>query len=201
MKILIAEDDGVSRKLLETNLKKWGHEVIVTQDGEAALRAYESDSSIRIAILDWMMPGKDGLEVCKAIKAMHERPFTYVIMLSAKSQSEDIVQGLETGADDYISKPFDRAELRARVETGERIVNLEGSLQQKIRELEDALAHVKQLQGILPICAWCKKMRDDSDYWGSVESYFTKHSDVEFTHTICPECKAKVLNEMAAATR
>ncbi len=195
MKVLIAEDEPVSRKLLESNLRKWGHEVVVTADGEAAIEAFSGDSAIRMVILDWMMPEKDGLAVCRAIKDKQERPFTYVIMLTAKTDKDDIVRALETGADDYISKPFDATELKARVRAGERVIELEVALQQKITELEDALAQVKQLQDIVPICAWCKKIRDDSDYWQSVEDYMEKYSEARFSHGICPECAAKLDNQ------
>ena len=195
MKILIAEDDRISSKLLVTNLTKWGYEVVVVTDGPAAVNAYTSDQSFDMAILDWMMPGLEGPDVCKTIKNSSSEHFTYIVLLTAKTQKEDIVTALEAGADDYITKPWDAAELKARVRAGERVVKLERRLREKVAELEAALAHVKQLQGIIPICAWCKKIRDDSDYWGSVEEYISKHSEAEFSHGICPECMAKLYSE------
>ncbi|MEA3297137.1 MAG: response regulator transcription factor [candidate division Zixibacteria bacterium] len=191
MKILIAEDDPVSRMLLEETLNGWGHDVTVADDGKSALKEYQDDKSIKLAILDWMMPGMSGVDACKEMRQHDDRPYTYVIMLTAISQKEGITFAFENGADDYVTKPFTPIELQARVSAGERIVNLQASLTTKINELEDALAQVKQLQGIVPICAWCKKIRDDSDYWSSVEEYMTAHSEAKFSHSICPECMAK----------
>lgn len=192
MRILIAEDDRVTNKLLTTQLKSCGHEVTSVHDGEAAWTALEGENSYDIAILDWMMPKMSGLDVCRAIKSMPGESYIYIIMLTIRDRSEDIVQALDAGADDYVTKPFNRSELKARVRAGERIRHLESGLKEKITELEQALAHVKQLQGIIPICAWCKKVRSDDDYWGSVESYVSHHTQAEFSHSICPECKAAI---------
>ena len=128
MKILIAEDDAISRRLLERMLEKWGHEVIIAQNGNEALAAMDSETPPTLAILDWMMPGKDGVEVCSQIRAQGREPYTYIIMLTAKSQSDDIIQALNRGADDYIIKPFHATELRARVQAGVRICELQREL-------------------------------------------------------------------------
>jgi len=113
---------------------------------------------------------------------------TYVIMLTAKSKASDLAEAMESGTDDYISKQFNPIELNARINAGVRIVRLQKALMDDINELEETLAHVEQLQGIIPICAWCKKIRDDSQFWDSVEEYISKHSQVEFSHSICPDC-------------
>ncbi|MEA2029972.1 MAG: response regulator transcription factor [candidate division Zixibacteria bacterium] len=196
MKILIAEDDAFSRKVLEAILKKADHEVVSCNDGETAIEAYKQDSSFEIAILDWMMPGKDGLEVCEAIKSNKDNPLTYVIMLTAKSSAKELAQALDSGADDFVSKPFNAIELNARINAGIRTIRLQKALMDNINELQDTLDHVDQLQGILPICAWCKKVRDDSGYWGSVEEYISKHSKAELSHSICPDCMAKYFPEI-----
>jgi CheY-like chemotaxis protein len=200
VKILIAEDDPISRKLLATNLTNWGHDVIVTCDGKEAGERLNDENDIRMAVLDWMMPHRDGLEVCSEIKQNRGGDFVYVIMLTAKTQKDHIVTALDAGADDYVTKPFDAAELRSRVRAGERIVTLESRLTQKIGELEHALAHVKQLQGIIPICAWCKKIRDDRDYWSSVEDYIGEHSQAEFSHSICPSCRDEHFGQLGSKT-
>jgi DNA-binding response OmpR family regulator len=106
---------------------------------------------------------------------------------------EDIVAGLAAGADDYITKPFDIQELRARVQVGLRIVELQESLSVRIKELEDALAQVKQLRGLLPICSYCKKIRDDQNYWQKVESYLSQHSEARVSHSVCPECYEQIV--------
>lgn len=194
MKILIAEDDPVSRCLLEATLVKSGYEVIVTSNGEEAWEALQRNSP-PVAILDWMMPGLDGVEVCRRVRAIQTPAPTYLILLTAKSEKQDIVHGLEAGADDYVTKPFDRLELQSRVSVGLRIAELQRNLANRIVDLEAALTRVKQLQGLLPICSYCKKVRDDQNYWQQVDSYISKHSEVEFSHSICPACFDSVMKK------
>jgi DNA-binding response OmpR family regulator len=186
--ILIAEDDPVSRRVLEGALARWGYRVAVTEDGEAAWEALRGGGGPPLAILDWMMPGADGPTVCRRLREHPKARSTYVILLTARGGKEDLVAGLEAGADDYIAKPFDRDELRARVRVGARVLGLQRSLADRVAELEDALAKVKQLQGLLPICSYCKRIRDDGNYWRRVEEYLSAHSGARFTHGICPPC-------------
>jgi DNA-binding response OmpR family regulator len=186
--ILIAEDDPVSSYMLETTLSKWGYTAIVARDGELALQVLQKDDAPQLVILDWMMPNMDGIELCQKLRENPAKQSTYIILLTAKSDKKDLVMGLDMGADDYITKPFDRNELRARVRVGARMIELQQSLADRITQLEDALANVKQLQGILPICSHCKKVRDDQNYWQQVESYISTHTDAQFSHSICPEC-------------
>ncbi len=204
MRILIAEDDIVSRKVLTSFLEKWGYEVIAVENGNDAIEILKGENAPNFAILDWMMPDKDGTEVCQWLREQDKGAFVYVILLTAKTEKDDIVAGLSSGADDYITKPFNQAELKQRVKAGERIITLETKLQSKISELEDALQNIKQLQGILPICAWCKKIRGDDEYWHNVEDYISSHSDTDFTHGICPECldkeKAKINEKFGTKT-
>ncbi len=189
MRILIAEDDMVSRRVLEVTLQKWGHEVVVTCDGAEAWAALQRDDAPSLAILDWMMPGMDGVELCRQARQKGGiLASLYIILLTAKGTKEDIVSGLDSGADDYLTKPFDRNELRARVRVGTRVVELQSTLTNRLQELEDALSQVNQLQGILPICSYCKNVRDDQNYWQRVESYISDHSEARFSHSICPDC-------------
>lgn len=188
MRILIAEDSLVSRRLLETTLKRWGYEVLVTCDGSEAWTALQAGEAPSLAIVDWVMPGVEGPELCRRIRRTQGISSLYVILLTAKGTQEDIVAGLEAGADDYLAKPFDPEELRARVGAGRRIVELRQSLADRVCELEKALSQVRQLQGLLPICAYCKKIRDDKNYWQEVEGYIIKHSEAQFSHRICPSC-------------
>jgi DNA-binding response OmpR family regulator len=141
-----------------------------------------------LAILDWMMPGLDGVEVCRRVRRGATATPPYLILLTAKGRREDIVTGLRSGADDYVTKPFNREELRARVQVGIRIVELQHSLADRVKALEEALTRVKQLQGLLPICSYCKKIRDDRNYWQQVENYISEHSEAQFSHSICPDC-------------
>jgi len=186
VRVLIAEDDPVSRRILERLLRKWGYEVLVTTNGDEAWVALQSASAPDLALLDIMMPKMDGLEICRRLRALNRR--TYVILVTAKHGAREIVKGIEAGADDYLTKPYDPDELRARVLVGVRIVDLQTALAGRVAELERALAEVKQLHGILPICSYCRKIRDDSDYWQTVEQYLATHSEAKFSHGICPSC-------------
>jgi sigma-B regulation protein RsbU (phosphoserine phosphatase) len=193
VRVLIAEDDAVSRHLLEATLVKWGYEVVVTTDGLQALEVLSQPDAPSLAILDWMMPGLDGSQVCGKARALAGERLLYMILLTAKGRKEDIVQGLTAGADDYVVKPFDRAELKARINAGERILRLQAELAARVKELELALANVKLLQGLLPICCYCKKIRDDKNYWQQVDTYIGDHSEAQFTHGICPDCRDKIV--------
>jgi DNA-binding response OmpR family regulator len=188
MRVLIADDEAASRYLIRTVLGGWGFEVAVAVDGSEALRILEGSSPPEIAMLDWMMPEVDGLEVCRRMRAARPNATTYIILLTARGGLENTVQGLEAGADDYITKPFDPRELRARLHAGARIVQLQRALLERNRELEDALKRVKQLQGLLPICSYCKKIRNDRNYWEQVDAYVASHSEAQFSHGVCPDC-------------
>jgi diguanylate cyclase (GGDEF)-like protein len=128
MKVLIAEDDAVSRRLLQGFLQKWGYEVAVATQGDEAWKLLQSAGAPKLAILDWMMPGRDGVEICEELRRQTREPYTYVLLLTAKGQKQDLVAGLDAGADDYLSKPFDPQELRARLRAGCRIVQLQEQL-------------------------------------------------------------------------
>jgi len=139
-RILIAEDDTVSRHLLTNFLTKWEYDVTVTTDGTQALRVLEGDDTPRLAVLDWMMPGLNGIQICKKIRERPDQPYIYLLLLTARSQKKDLLQGLEFGADDYLTKPFDAQELRARLHVGERILNLEDEL--RFRATHDTLTGI-----------------------------------------------------------
>jgi len=188
VQVLIADDEATSRRLIQVTLRGWGFEVLVAVDGDEALRILKEPNPPEIALLDWVMPGPDGLEVCRRIRAALPNAPTYVILVTARGGLENVVQGLEAGADDYITKPFDPRELRARLHAGVRIVQLQKALLERYRELEDALKRVKQLQGLLPICSYCKKIRNDRNYWEQVDAYVASHSEAQFSHGVCPEC-------------
>ena len=189
MKLLIAEDDLASRRLLETLVAHWGYDAVATKDGLEAWHAFERDDAPSLALLDWNMPRMEGIEVCLRIKESARLRSTYVILLTAQGKSENIVTGLEAGADDYIVKPYRREELRARLKVATRTVALQQSLADRVQALQDALAQVKRLQGLLPMCAWCKKIRSDEHYWQSVDHYLAQHTEAQFSHSICPDCR------------
>ncbi|MCE9561455.1 MAG: response regulator [Planctomycetes bacterium] len=188
MRILIADDETVSRTILERTIKSWGHEAVSAADGLLAWEVLQRDDAPKLAILDWMMPGLEGPAVCRLARDLRRTVPTYTILLTAKDNPDDIVAGLESGADDYVTKPFNRAELQSRIRVGERVVGLQMGLADRVRELEESLARVRVLQGLLPVCAWCKRIRNDQDYWQSVEEYMVEVTDCKITHGICPAC-------------
>lgn len=193
MKILIAEDDPVSRHVLTTNLTNWGHEVVAVSNGLEAWHALQKDDAPHLAILDWMMPAMEGPEVCRRLRESAREIATYVILLTARQGVAEVVQGIAAGADDYLTKPYHRDELCVRVQVGARMIELQTKLADRVGQLEQALEQVKKLQGIIPICGYCKKIRDDQDYWQNVESYIATHSEAEFSHGICPSCFTEIV--------
>ena len=188
MRILVAEDDIVSLHLLANALKKWGYDVLSCSSGTDANQLLRREDAPTVAILDWIMPGMDGVQVCKSTRQRPQSRPVYVILLTSRGRVEDIVTGLEAGADDYLTKPFRLEELRARLQVGLRIVGLQSRLAGRVEELEIALSSLKQLQGLLPICAYCKKVRDDNNYWMQIERYVSEHSEAQFSHSPCPNC-------------
>ncbi len=125
----------------------------------------------------------------------------YMILVTARESRGDVIAGLDAGADDYVIKPFDADELRARVAVGVRVLSLQESLAERVAELQSALTNVKQLRGLLPICSYCKRIRGDDQYWQQVEGYIAEHSDAQFSHGICPACYKTVSDELDAAAR
>jgi sigma-B regulation protein RsbU (phosphoserine phosphatase) len=182
VRILIADDDRVSTLMLKRTLEKWGFDVEVVHDGTAAWDRVAGSTPPELVIADWMMPGLEGIELCRRIRAAELQSPLYVILLTSRSSRQDLVAGLEAGADDYLTKPFDPDELRARIHVGQRTLAL--------------IANIKRLTGLLPICSYCKRIRSDQDYWQQVDSYITDHTDARFSHGICPECLVTALAEI-----
>jgi CheY-like chemotaxis protein len=208
MRILIAEDDFTTRTMLQAVLGRWGYEVEAVADGLAAWAALGRPDAPRLALLDWTMPGLDGVEVCRRVRALALTEPPYLILLTARTQKGDIVTGLEAGANDYIAKPYDTGELQARLAVGARMLELQAALAQRVTErdilileLKAAMAEVKTLTGIIPICAGCKKIRDDQGFWNQVEAYIQTHSLAKFSHGLCPDCLVRLYPEVADQVR
>ena len=144
MKVLIAEDDGVSQRILRSYLEKWGYEVVVARDGDEAWALFQ-EHDFPVVITDWMMPGMDGVDLIRRIRECN-RPsgFVYTILVTARSQKEDLVEGMDAGADDFVTKPFDRDELRVRLREGERVVRLERAVAEQNRELREIQAKLER---------------------------------------------------------
>ncbi len=196
MRILIAEDDITSRIVLAGVLKKVGHEVVEVVNGTEAWERMQQPDTPKLLILDWMMPEMDGLEVVQRIRALRTDQPPYIIMLTALWEKMNIIAALDSGANDYLVKPCDPGELRARVTVGCRVIELQDTLAMKIQELRQALDQIKTLSGIVPICAACKKIRDDTGYWQQVEIYIQHHTEAHFSHGLCPECAKRLFPEL-----
>lgn len=192
MRILIADDDRISRCILEAALTRWGYAVQSAVDGTEAWQALQRHDRPSLVVLDLEMPGLDGIEVCRRVRESSDSQLPYIIFLTAWEGKGDITKGLQAGADDYVTKPFDPDELQARIQVGARVVDLQQALANRLSQLEQATSQIKQLHGILPICANCKKIRDGEGSWNQIEHYIQSHSEAEFSHGICPTC-AKVL--------
>ena len=191
MKVLVAEDDEAMRQFLARLIVAIGHEVLQAADGEEALNLALGQKP-EILVTDWMMPKLDGLELCARLRALGPgHPYVYIILLTARDRKEDILRGLEAGADDYVVKPFDREELVARVRVGERIVRLETLLRSRNEELENSLLTIRKLKSLLPICMFCKKIRTDGNYWEQIEAYVHEQTGTDFSHGVCPDCLKK----------
>ena len=149
MRVLVAEDDLVTRLYLAGLLAKWGYDVTSVDDGKCACEMLRQEDGPSLALLDWMMPGMDGVEICRRVRnRVRGRPL-YLVLLTGRAQQEDVVHGLEAGADDYLVKPFDHAELRSRLRVGERVLDMAEQLQARVAELVRALGRVKQLEAVV----------------------------------------------------
>lgn len=174
--VLVVDDDAVSRALLSALVRAAGYEVTTADNGREGWDALQI-ARIPVVISDWYMPELDGPELCRRIRARLNEPYVYFILVTARGGKEQYLAGMEAGADDFIAKPVDPDELRARLTVAQRILGLRRDLQ--------------QLEGLLPICADCKRIRDDAERWGSLEHYIEKRSEAQFSHGICPDCYAK----------
>jgi phosphoserine phosphatase RsbU/P len=195
MRVLIADDDAALRHGLRVQLERWGYTPTVCEDGAAAREVLMGDNPPPLAILDRSMPGADGVTLCREIRASAALSTMYVVLLTAHDTRDEMVAGLDGGADEYITKPFDWGVLKARVATGARIAALQQNLAQRVTELQNALTTVKQLSGLLPICSYCKRIRRDGNYWQQLEAYISEHSEADFSHGVCPPCLEKAKQE------
>jgi DNA-binding response OmpR family regulator len=182
MKILIAEDEPVAARILQRALETFGHEVALASNGQEAWEAFDRDP-VRLVVSDWLMPGLDGLELCRKIRDREKTPYTYFILLtSQETRPENYDLATEAGVDDFLTKPLDRPTIRMRLRVAERILRF--------------TTEIKQLQDLIPICAYCRKIRNDGNYWQLVETYIKEQTGSNFTHGICPECTEDFLAKL-----
>ncbi len=203
IKILVTDDDPDVLLVTTLVLKRAGYEVLQATTGKECLEKARAHHP-GLILLDVMLPDMPGGKICKVIKADPNLQGTFIILVSGiQVSSEYQAKGLSTGADGYIVKPISNKELVARVQAMERIKRAEDALREKekqqeklILELQAALAEIKTLKGFIPICAWCKKIRDDEGYWNQLEAYISERTDAVFSHGLCPECAEKHRDEI-----
>ena len=185
MKILIAEDDPVSVKVLQFTLEHYGHAVVVAGSGSEAWEKFDAEP-VRVIVSDWMMPGLDGLQLCQKVRERPKTEYTYFILLTAiHTGRENLRHAMNAGVDDFLTKPLDREAILMRLRVAERILEF--------------TKQIRLLKELIPICMYCKKVRDDSDYWDQVESYIHVHTGSNFSHGICPTCFDQQMSNLSRA--
>jgi len=179
MKVLAAEDDPVARAVLRRSLERLGHEVVEAKDGEEAWEAWLREKP-RVAVCDWQMPRLNGLRLCKRLRAQEGRDYVYFILLTGTTDSaQNRRAAAEAGVDDFLTKPIDLSRLWARLRVAERILKY--------------TTQVHRLEEMMPMCSYCKKIRDDQNYWQQIESYINERTGTEISHSVCPECYQRVV--------
>jgi phosphoserine phosphatase RsbU/P len=176
MKILLVDDDSVSRMILAKQLRKLSHEVSEASDGEEGWLAVRLQKP-RIVITDIVMPRCDGIELCRRIRGMDSQKYTYLIVITSQSGKVNYLDAMEAGADDFLAKPCEADDIVIRLRVAERLLQL--------------TTKVNQLEGLLPICSYCKRIRDEDKAWQPVEQYINDRSEASFSHGVCPECYEK----------
>lgn len=185
MKILIAEDEPVSSRILQLTLEHFGHEVVATSDGREAWERFDADP-VRVIVSDWMMPDIDGTELCRKVRERPKTDYTYFILLTAiHTGRENLQKAMAAGVDDFLTKPLDREAIIMRLRVAERIL--------------DFTSQIRVLKELLPICMYCKRVRDDQDYWQQVETYIHTCTGTNFSHGICPECLDQEMHKLHRA--
>ena len=183
MKVLIVEDDMVASRVLEAALRKLGHDALVANDGESAWKILQTES-VRTVVSDWQMPRLDGLDLCRRVRK-REGDYVYFILLTHMEASEkNLEEATDAGVDDFLAKPINSTQLWMRLRVAERILGF--------------TTEVRQLESFLPICGYCKKVRDDQNYWQQIEEYINTRTGTNFSHGVCPECIEKVLRPQLA---
>lgn len=177
MKVLLVDDDPDTQALVAAALRENGHDVTTASNGSEGWDRYRS-GVFPLVITDWMMPRVSGLELCRMIRELSRESYTYIVITTALSGREHFLEGMKSGADDFVVKPINFAELAARLVVAERILGLH--------------SHVTLLEGLLSICAYCKKIRDEDASWQHVERYIAGRTGATFSHSICPTCRDRV---------
>jgi phosphoserine phosphatase RsbU/P len=186
MRILLVEDDPISRTILEHALEAQGHAVAVAEDGEQGWLRFLSDR-FEVIIGDWNLPGIQGTEFCRRVRERHSHAYTYFILITAFTEGGRLAEAMDAGVDDFLTKPLDIATLRLRLHVANRILEFH--------------RQIGTLQELLPICMYCKKIRNDKQYWESVETFFSAQTGADFSHSLCPDCYTDKIKPQLDAMR
>lgn len=179
VKILAVEDDAVARAVLRQALRRLGHETVEAADGEEAWQLLHAEP-VRVVVSDWVMPRGDGLDLCRRIRGRTGTEYLYFILLTSNDATqENQMAAADAGVDDFLTKPLDLQELWTRLRVAERILRY--------------TTQVRQLEELLPICSYCKKIRDDRNYWQQIEGYISERTGSDFSHSVCPDCYQRVV--------
>ena len=194
-RVLVADDERAARMTLVFGLEQAGFEVVSVDRGDRAREVMLSDAPPQVLLIDWNMPGMSGPELCRWVRSQSVLESCYLILVTARDTTEDMLEGMASGADDFIRKPFRTPEVVARVRAGRRLAQLQANLATRLVELETALAEVRQLRGLIPICAHCHSIRTESASWQKLEAYIEQHSEAQFSHSVCDACMHKYYDD------
>lgn len=190
-RVVVAEDTLAMRVVMTRALTKDGYEVLQAEDGWQLQELLAQPDTPRLVITDWNMPGPSGVEICRELRARPGGEGFYVLIVTAYTEQDRLLEALEAGANDFLRKPFQVPELIARARSGQRVLDLQAGLETRVAELEAALAEVRTLRGLIPICSHCHRIHTDDDTWQKLESYLESHSEAVLSHGLCEECLEK----------
>lgn len=201
MRILVADDDAVSRRLTSLLLESVGHDPILAATGGEAWETLQRSDAPRFAVLDWRMPGIDGVTLCRQLRASARHQLSYLIIITSKSETADLVAALDAGANDFLSKPFAPAEFLARVMVGVRTLSRQDQLLERLMGLEALTLAEFAGSDVVPVCMYCKSIRDRSNRWVERESFILRNAGAPLSHGICPSCESEIVLPMLERAR
>ena len=193
-RVLCVEDDPATQVVLSGIIEDAGWQPELALNATVARRTLEANPDIHVVLLDWMLPDGSGVDLCRELKAVSGASL-YVILVTVRAAPEDVETGLDAGADDYLVKPVSPVEVRARVRSGFRAAEAQRQLAERLAQLEQALKRVSNLESLLPLCMYCRRI-NSSETWQSVEDYLWDHVDVKLSHGCCPDCLSKLTRQL-----
>lgn len=199
MRILVADDEPIFRKLYASLLENLGHDVVIAESGDQAWSLLQRTDAPRFAVLDWMMPGLSGVDLCSRLRGTARHRLSYFIIVTANSGKDDLVAAMDAGASDFVTKPFAPSEFLARVTVGVRAMTLQDQLLERIVVLQAAVKEDFNAMPILPVCMYCKSVRDEKDLWHEREEFLVGTIAQKLSHGICPSCDEGIVAPMLEA--